>query len=142
MDTINAVALVVFDSECRVFLLKELKAREDYCKKVGMLSFPITLIANGEDKDLSLVRLITKEIGQPIQRLPMFFGDYEIPLNTKYSVRLSVYTGVVNDGFFTARPSDLYVDHYGWMFPRQILELPSDEIRLEVKPVIRSYLTI
>ncbi len=107
-----------------------------------MLSFPITLIAEGEDSQTAVDRLITKEFGCGLKKPPMLFGEHEIVLDSlRITIKLGIYTGV-SDEYFVAHPTDIYIDHVGWEYTRKVLMMSSEEIRLEVKPVLELYLTI
>ena len=141
MNYIDAVTLVIFDSEYQVFLLKELSENLDLGKNKDVLGFPATVVAPDEDDNQAIARLITKEIGQPVQMHPIPVAEHIIQLSQLVIARLVVYMGY-SDSLFGARPSDRYIQHYGWMYPYHFLDLPSEETRKGAKQVLRAYLAI
>ena len=139
MEVVSGVGLVLFDLIGRILLLKELKSKIHYCKVAGMLSVPIETIEEGESNDQALRRLIVEEIGVPIEAKPTFFKELMIKLNGTFTERLYVYTGMCEESF-VARPTDTDIVYFGWMFPRQIMNLPLGQKRVEIEPILRSYL--
>lgn len=141
MEYVNAVSMVIFDPDCKVFLVKELKENLDYGKIKDALGFPATIVATDEDDDRAITRLIKKEIGWPVQAHPNPVAEHMIQLSQLVIARLVVFLGH-SDSVFDARPSDGYIRHYGWMYPSQFFELPSVETRKGAKEVLRAYLAI
>ena len=142
MEYLNAITIVIFDSECRILLLRELKENLNYGKmNKNMLGFPAMRIETDEDENLAISRLISKEVGRPLSRQPELVGQHIIRVSMLVTARLIVYTGC-SDESFEARPSDRYVEHAKWAFPRQFLDSNPWEIRTGAQEVLREYLAI
>jgi hypothetical protein len=139
MRIVSGVGLLLFDSDGRILLLEELESKLHYCKVAGMLSIPIETIKERETCNLAIERLIVEEVGVPIAEAPSFFKEFMIKLNDRFTERLFVFMGVCEKSF-VARPNDTDIAYYGWFLPQNILDFPPGKVRVEVEPVLRSYL--
>lgn len=145
MKIVSAVGLMLFNFNSELLLLRELEAKVHYCKKAGMLSFPIETIEKGETPNQALDRLIDEEIGMPIMAAPFLYKKFKIKLNGSFTEKLHVFIGVCRSEF-VAYPKDIDVEYYGWMLPRDFLNLPKlpepfrEQIRVEMPKVLWDYL--
>lgn len=138
MKLVSSVGLVLFDPEGRILVLKELESKPHYGKMAGMLSVPIETVEDGENNDQALVRLVDEEVGVPIDGTLSFFQELRVRLNNSYTERMYIYKGVCRLAF-VAKPKDTDVQFFGWMLPQRILELPKEQRRLEVDPVVKLF---
>ena len=144
MKIVHGVGLLLFEPTGKMLLLTELISKPHYNKFAGMVTPPLETIEDGETRDKALERLIPEEIGEdedgePIKIVSAFFKEFLIKLSDTHSVQLYVYTGTVEEAF-VAHPNDTDIAYFGWMHPRELLQLDVDKRRREVEPILRSYL--
>jgi hypothetical protein len=139
MKIVRSVGLLLLDNLGRILLLKELESKTHYGKVAGMISIPIKTIEEGETSDQALNRLIIEEVGAPICASPAFFEEFTIMLNGTYTERLRVFTGVCTKSF-VAHPNNTDIVCLGWIKPRELLSVSPGLRRVEVEPVLWSFL--
>ncbi len=140
MKIVRSVGLILFDSVGRVLLVKELESKIHYGKVAGMITVPIETIKNGENRVQALRRLLKEEIGEQIEGPISFYEEFLIRLNDAFTERLYVYKSACKNSFI-AHPNDTDIEHFGWMLPQEIYKFSPGRIRLEVEPIMSSYLS-
>lgn len=139
MKLVSSVGLLLFDQSGRILLLRELETKLHYGKVAGMLSVPIETIEQGEKVNQTFRRLLVEEVGVLVDGRFIFFKRFQIKLNDAYTEEMSVFTGICKTSF-VPHPKDTDVQYFGWMLPRDILNLSPGQVRLEVKPLLGLYL--
>jgi len=140
MEIVSSVGLMLFDSAGRLLLLRELESKLHYGKVAGMLSVPIETVEQGEVPSQTLRRLLIEEVGVPFSGRIDFFKRLYIKLNYAYTERIFVYSGVCGSSF-VAQPKDTDIEYFGWMLPRDIIDLDPGQTRLEVDEILCVYLS-
>lgn len=140
MKIVSSVGLILFDWAGRLLLLRELESKLHYGKVAGMLSVPIKTVEQGEVSSQTLRRLLIDEIGVPVHGRIDFFNRLYIKLNDAYTESIFVYFGVCKSSF-VAQPRDANIEHFGWMLPRDIIDLNHGQTRLEVDKILCVYLS-
>ena len=140
MNEIYAVGLLLSDPSGNLLVLEELISKPKYLKKAGMRTFPMETKEPGETIKHTLGRLIDEEVGVRTFLEPDFYGEFKADPDWPFTGVLYIYKGLSLKQF-TACPKDINeVKHHGWMHPREILNLPADQRRIEVKNVLQTLL--
>ncbi len=134
---IQGVGLLLIEPNGKLLVLKELQNKPHIRKEAGMLSFPLETIKEGELFEDTLLRLVTEEIGIPIElKEVQKIGTFDFKHDT-CEARVYMFIAHVNKAF-VAKPTDTDIDFHGWMDPNELLNIKHK--RVEVQPILNSYL--
>lgn len=132
---IYGVGLILYNPTGHILVIKELVAKPEIEKEAGMLSIPFETSDEGEDSYMTLVRLVTEEVGRNIvPRKIRLFGTFTVK-----DTEIRCYTAVCDHVVSDFKPTSDDVEIVGWMAPRELLEM---HVRREVPPILNAYLTL
>ena len=137
---IYGVGLLLFAPSGKIFVLRELVSKPQINKEAGMISIPFETTIKGESHIDTLQRLIYEEIGEELNSKPVFFKKFLIKASQTHSIEIFVYTASTTNEFI-AHPHDNDIIHYGWLTPRELLNIKTERVRQEVNPILTSYLS-
>jgi hypothetical protein len=136
--TLVAVALILVSPHNRILTIRELRAKPEFNKRIGMLSPPLETVQGDESANQTVERLIDEEIAgrEHIIAHPTFFREMMIDLGpgATHVGRVSVYVGHARR-CFESRSTD-EVQYYGWLTRHQLLAVPNGMRRVEVRPIL------
>ncbi|MBI2610829.1 NUDIX hydrolase [Candidatus Kaiserbacteria bacterium] len=130
----RGVALIVVNPNGEVLVLKELEAKPDLEKYVGIYSIPMETVEKGESEQEALARLITEELGGlSVEIESKKRGFYWIAQDA----RASLYVGQTDTRDLRCPSKSGEVDGQRWESPREALKL---WIRRGVREMLHDYL--
>lgn len=132
----TGVGLIIISRDShRILVMRELKAKELVKKEVGMISFPLETVEEGETHLGTARRLIQEEIGVDIDDEPKIFCDPVVIVPGTQTLGAFV----VVDSEFRAEPNDSDVAFHGWAHIEDLMQEKAF-VRRETVPILEKFL--
>lgn len=143
--SVEGLGLLIFNSKGELFVIRELKAKPQYSKKAGMLSFPLETIEPFDNSDFeTAIRLIKEEADG---RFIDFSKSWEMEKTNFYPIPgrkdIAIRYGIVflrEDAPVEAENiqiKDKEIEFAAWMSIEELLK--HSFVRVEVEPILSHF---